>query len=40
MIGEQYGRYKILMYYDNVCNQANGDDLWLVVLDISSRKNP
>ena len=27
MIGEQYGRYKILMYYDNVCNQANGDDL-------------
>lgn len=27
MIGEQYGRYKILLFYDNACNQANGDDL-------------
>lgn len=27
MIGEDYGRYRILMYYDNVYNQANGDDL-------------
>lgn len=27
MIGEKYGRYQILMYYDNVNNQANGDDL-------------
>lgn len=26
-INEQYGKYKILMYYDNVYNQANGDDL-------------
>ena len=27
MIDEQYGRYRILMFYDNVYNQANGDDL-------------
>ena len=27
MIGDYYGSYKILMYYDNVYNQANGDDL-------------
>ena len=27
MIDERYGRYYILMYYDNVCNQANGEDL-------------
>lgn len=26
-IQEQYGKYRILMYYDNVWNQANGDDL-------------
>jgi len=26
-IFEQYGKYKILMFYDNVYNQANGDDL-------------
>ena len=26
-INEQYGKYKILMYYDNGYNQANGDDL-------------
>lgn len=26
-IVEQYGKYKILMFYDNVYNQANGDDL-------------
>lgn len=26
-IGEEYGEYKILMYYDNAYNQANGDDL-------------
>lgn len=27
MISDYYGSYKILMYYDNVYNQANGDDL-------------
>ncbi len=27
MIDEQYGKYKILMYYDNGLNQANGEDL-------------
>lgn len=27
MISESYGEYRILMYYDNVYNQANGDDL-------------
>ena len=27
MIDETYGRYRILMFYDNVYNQANGDDL-------------
>lgn len=27
MINESYGKYKILMYYDNLYNQANGDDL-------------
>lgn len=27
MINENYGKYKILMYYDNLRNQANGDDL-------------
>lgn len=26
-ITEQYGNYKIIMYYDNIYNQANGDDL-------------
>lgn len=26
-IGEQYGEYRLLLYYDNVWNQANGDDL-------------
>ncbi len=27
MIDERYGRYGILMYYDNAYNQANGNDL-------------
>lgn len=27
MISEHYGRYGILMYYDNKKNQANGEDL-------------
>ena len=27
MIDEQYGKYRILMFYDNQYNQANGDDL-------------
>lgn len=27
MIGEQYGRYRLLLFYDNGYNQANGDDL-------------
>ncbi len=27
MINEHYGRYYINIYYDNVYNQANGDDL-------------
>ena len=27
MINENYGKYKILMFYDNLRNQANGDDL-------------
>lgn len=27
MINEEYGRYRILMFYDNCYNQANGDDL-------------
>lgn len=27
MINDTYGRYQILMFYDNVYNQANGDDL-------------
>ena len=27
MIEEMYGRYIILMFYDNLYNQANGDDL-------------
>lgn len=26
-INEQYGQYQIVMYYDNLYNQANGDDL-------------
>ncbi len=26
-IFEQYGKYRIVMFYDNVYNQANGDDL-------------
>lgn len=27
MIDEKYGEYRILMFYDNVHNQANGEDL-------------
>lgn len=27
MIDEQYGEYKILMYYDNRYNHSNGEDL-------------
>lgn len=27
MIDERYGKYRILMYYDNLKNQANGEDL-------------
>lgn len=27
MIDEKYGRYGVLMYYDNKFNQANGKDL-------------
>lgn len=27
MIDEEFGRYKILMFYDNLFNQANGEDL-------------
>lgn len=27
MINDTYGRYQILMFYDNIYNQANGDDL-------------
>ena len=27
MIGEQYGKYYIQMYYDNCYNNANGEDL-------------
>ena len=27
MIDERYGEYRILMYYDNKLNQANGEDL-------------
>lgn len=27
MMGERYGEYRILMYYDNEYNQANGEDL-------------
>lgn len=27
MIDEQWGGYRILMYYDNLLNQANGEDL-------------
>ena len=27
MIDEKYGKYRILMYYDNLYNQANGEDL-------------
>ena len=27
MIGDDFGRYRILMFYDNAYNQANGDDL-------------
>lgn len=27
MIDESYGEYKILMYYDNEYNRANGEDL-------------
>lgn len=27
MINEKYGKYQILMYYDNGYNQANGEDL-------------
>ena len=27
MIDEQYGKYKILMFYDNELNHANGEDL-------------
>ena len=27
MIGDSYGRYRILMFYDNCYNQANGEDL-------------
>ena len=27
MIGEQYGRYRILMYYDNEFNHSDGEDL-------------
>ena len=26
-IGEKYGKYVIVMYYDNYKNQANGEDL-------------
>ncbi len=26
-IGKQYGEYYIIMFYDNIYNQANGDDL-------------
>ena len=27
MIDERYGEYRIIMYYDNCYNQANGEDL-------------
>ena len=27
MINEEYGKYKILLFYDNMNNQANGEDL-------------
>ena len=27
MIDEQYGRYRILMYYDNEFNHSDGEDL-------------
>ena len=27
MIGEEYGRYRIVMYYDNEYNRSNGEDL-------------
>ena len=27
MIGSEYGVYKIVMYYENLNNAANGDDL-------------
>ena len=27
IISESYGKYYIAMYYDNVYNQANGEDL-------------
>ena len=27
MIDERYGKYRLLMFYDNGYNQANGDDL-------------
>lgn len=27
MIKEEYGKYYILLYYDNGYNQANGEDL-------------
>lgn len=27
MISESFGKYRILMYYDNEYNRANGEDL-------------
>jgi hypothetical protein len=27
MIAEQFGNYKIIMFYENLDNAANGDDL-------------
>jgi hypothetical protein len=27
LIDERYGEYRIVMYYDNCYNQANGEDL-------------
>lgn len=26
MISEMYGKYHIVLYYDNECNKANGED--------------
>ena len=27
MINEEYGKYRIIMYYDNEYNHSNGEDL-------------